>query len=132
MESGFVQKYHGRVRFRLKVPKALWDYLPKIIAKEITGEYQDGITGKCRRCGERLKELFARAVKGMVNREILCELAEQICNEELYRLTPTQSLLDLPKNLPSNPALLQSFFGKILESLHIKPDLPQPLPILQR
>ncbi len=48
MESGFVQKYHGRLMFRLKVPKALWDYLPKIIAKEITGEYQDNAVSKSR------------------------------------------------------------------------------------
>ncbi len=75
MGKGYITKNGNRIRFQIRVPKKLWDNLPKVIMKEITTEYQDGITEKCRRCGERLKGLFARAVKGMVNREILCELA---------------------------------------------------------
>ena len=41
MGKEFVQRSRERVRFRMKVPKGLWDWLPKIVTKDIKEECQE-------------------------------------------------------------------------------------------
>ena len=89
--DGMEKSYHmkegnrNRIRFRIRTPKQLWDWLPKIISRELKQPDTAEIRSRCQACGERLRNLFGRAGKGMVDRTVLRALVDEICNEELYQ-----------------------------------------------
>jgi len=116
-----------RTKFRIKVPRELWDWLPKIIARDVSAPDTTEIGLRCRACGQRLRALFDRAVKGMVDRTALRELVNEICHEELYRNTPPAEIVDIRQPIPTQPDLLQAFLAQVLRSLNININLP-PVP----
>ncbi len=73
------------LRFWIRTPKQLWDWLPKIISRELKQPDTTDQESRCQACGERLRNLFGRAGKGMVDRTVLRALVDEICNEELYQ-----------------------------------------------
>ena len=92
-----------RTKFRIKVPRELWDCLPKIIARDVSAPDTTEIGSRCQACGQRLRALFDRAVKGMVDRTALRELVNEICHEELYRNTPPAEIVDIRQPIPTQP-----------------------------
>ena len=101
-----------RLRFWMKTPKQLWDWLPKIISRELKQPDTADIRSRCQACGERLRNLFGRAVKGMVDRTVLRALVDEICNEELYQDTATSAeIVDVRQPIPVQPDLLQGFLS---------------------
>ena len=111
----------------MKTPKALWEHLPKYITKELTFDIPE-IESRCLACSIRLKQLFLRAIKGMVNKTILKELVNEICNEELYRTTPLPQIQEIRQMPPQHSDLLQCFLTQIFRTLNIELQLPQNLP----
>ena len=126
MKRTYFHKEEHRARFWIRTPKTLWDWLPKIIARDLKAPDTDANIGsRCQACGERLRILFGRAVRGMVDRTILRELVNEICNEELYRNTPTPEIVEIRQPIPTQSDLLQGFLSQVLRSLHIDLNLPQ-------
>ena len=101
-----------RLRFWMKTPKQLRDWLPKFIVKELAPDTTDQ-ESRCQACGERLRNLFGRAVKGMVDRTVLRALVDEICNEELYRDTTPAEIVDVRQPIPTQPDLLQGVLAQI-------------------
>ena len=125
MDRGkYLLKNGKRVKFRIKVPKELWDCLPKIIARDLNTPDTTDIESRCQACGQRLRSLFDRAVKGMVDRTLLRELIKEVCNEELYTHTPPVEIVNIRQPIPSQPELLQAFLAQVLRSLNIDLKLP--------
>ena len=132
------EKTRNRIRFRIKVPKALWDWLPKIIAKGLPPDTTE-TQSLCQACGERLRTLFGRALKGMVDRTALRALVNEICNEELCRNTPKPEIVEVRQPIPTQSDLLQGVLAQVLRSLNITLNLtpnqnanivpPQPEPV---
>ena len=112
MEKTYYHRQGNRNRFWLKTPKTLQDWLPKIIVRELPQSDTAEIKSRCQACGERLRKLFGRAVKGMVDRTILRALVDEICNEELYRDTPQAEIVEVRQPIPTQPDLLQGFLGR--------------------
>lgn len=110
MKKRFMQKDGKRLKFWIRVPKELWDHLPKIIGRKIETEIPD-IEKRCVACGLRLKALFSRAIKGMVGRAILGELVNEICNDELYSPSPSPKTMEIRQMIPTHEELLQSFMS---------------------
>ena len=94
MKKRFMQKDGKRLKFLIRVPKELWDHLPKIISRKVETEIPD-IEKRCVACGLRLKALFSRAIKGMVGRATLGELVNEICNDELYSPSPSPKTMEI-------------------------------------
>ena len=125
MDKGkYLLKNEDRVKFRIRVPRELWDWLPKIIARDLSAPDTTEIGSRCQACGQRLRSLFDRAVKGMVDRTLLRELVNEICNEELYRNTPPAEIVNIRQPIPNQPDLLQAFLAQVLRSLNININLP--------
>ena len=113
-----------RARFWIRTPRKLWDCLPKIIARDLNAPDTTDIGSRCLACGQRLRSLFDRAVKGMVDRTLLRELVNEICNEELYRNTPPAEIVNIRQPIPTQTDLLQTFLAQVLKSLNINLNLP--------
>ena len=125
MDRGkYLLKNEDRVKFRIRVPRELWDWLPKIIARDLSAPDTTEIGSRCQACGQRLRSLFDRAVKGMVDRTLLRELVNEICNEELYTHTPPAEIVNIRQPIPTQPDLLQAFLAQVLRSLNININLP--------
>ena len=124
MGKTYCHKNGKRIRFWMKTPKALWEHLPKYITKELTFDIPE-IEFRCLACSIRLKQLFLRAIKGMVNKTILKELVNEICNEELYRTTPLPQIQEIRQMPPQHSDLLQCFLTQIFRTLNIELQLPQ-------
>ena len=124
MERTYYHKGQGRDRFWIKVPKELWDWLPKVVKRELPQSDTDTIKSRCQACGQRLRALFDRAVKGMVDRTALRELVNEICHEELYRNTPPAEIVNIRQPIPTQADLLQAFLAQVLRSLNININLP--------
>ncbi len=128
MSSSYLLKSRNRFRFRMRTPDELKDWLPRIISCELKQPDTAEIRSRCQACGERLRNLFGRAVKGMVDRTVLRALVDEICNEELYRDTPQAEIIDIRQPIPTQPDLLQGFLAQILRSLNINLNFTQPQP----
>ena len=129
MKKTYQMKEDGRnrIRFRIRTPKQLRDWLPKFIVKELAPDTTDQ-ESRCQACGERLRNLFGRAVKGMVDRTVLRALVDEICNEELYQDTTPAEIVDVRQPIPTQPDLLQGFLAQILRSLNINLNFTPPQP----
>ena len=119
-------KNGDRVKFRIKVPEALWDCLPKIIARDLNAPDTIDTRSRCQACGQRLRSLFDRAMKGMVDRTLLRGLVKEICDEELHRYTPPAEIVNIRQPIPTQTDLLQAFLANVLKSLNIDLRLPPP------
>ena len=126
MEKTYYHKQGNRHRFWMKTPKQLWDWLPKIIVRDLKQPDTADIRSRCLACGERLRNLFGRAVKGMVDRTVLRALVDEICNEELYQDTTPAEIVDVRQPIPTQPDLLQGFLAQILRSLNINLNFTTP------
>lgn len=124
VKKKYLSKDGEREKFRIKVPKALWDHLPKVIGRKINPDTLD-LEKRCEVCALKLKQLFLRAIKGMVNKTILKELVNEICNEELYRSTPLPQIQEIRQTNPQQSDLLQCFLKQIFRTLNIDLQLPQ-------
>ncbi len=138
MPNSYLLKEPDRIRFRIRTPKKLWDCLPKIIYQELKEQPDTPeIKSRCQACGERLRNLFGRAVRGMVDRTVLRALVNEICNEELYRNTPSPEIVEVRQPIPTQNDLLQGVLAQVLRSLNITLNLtpnqnivpPQPGPV---
>ena len=118
MRKDYFLRSQNRSRFRISTPERLWDCLPKIIMKGLPPDTTDQEL-RCQACGRRLRDLFGRAVKGMVDRTVLRALVNEICNEELYQDTTPAEIVDVRQPIPVQPDLLQGFLAQILRSLNI-------------
>ena len=94
MKKNYYRNEGKRIRFWMKTPKQLWDCLPKFITRELASDTPAAAL-RCQACGKRLRNLFGRAVQGMVARTILPELVNEICNEELNRHTPSPEIVEI-------------------------------------
>ena len=84
MKKTYYHMEKDRLRFWIRTPKQLWDWLPRFIVKELAPDTTEAEL-RCQACGRRLRDLFGRAGKGMVDRTVLRALVDEICNEELYQ-----------------------------------------------
>lgn len=124
MKRTYFHKEGQRVRFWIRTPRKLWDWLPKIIARDVSTSDTTEIGSRCQACGQRLRSLFDRAVKGMVDRTALRELVNEICRDELYRNTPPAEIVNIRQPIPTQPDLLQAFLAQVLRLLNININLP--------
>ena len=137
MSSSYLLKSRNRFRFRMRTPDELKDWLPRIISCELKQPDTAEIRSRCLACGERLRNLFGRAGKGMVDRTALRALVKEICNEELYRNTPSPEIVEVRQPIPTQNDLLQGVLAQVLRSLNITLNLtpnqnivpPQPEPV---
>lgn len=106
----YFAKDGNRIKFRIRVPKVLWDHLPKIISRKIEAEIPD-VEKRCVACGLRLKALFSRAIKGMVGQASLSELVNEICKEELYSPFSSPKTMEIRQMIPTHEELLQGFMS---------------------
>ena len=95
MKRTYYHKEGQRTRFWIRTPRKLWDWLPKIIARDLSAPDTTDIGSRCQACGQRLRSLFDRAVKGMVDRTLLRELVNEICDEALYTHTPPAEIVNI-------------------------------------
>lgn len=77
MGKTYLHRDGQRARFWIRTPKALWDCLPKIIARDLNAPDTTDIGSRCQACGQRLRALFERAEQGMVARTVLRELVNE-------------------------------------------------------
>ena len=75
-----------------------------------------------------LRDLFGRAVKGMVDRTVLRALVNEICNEELYRNIPKPEIVEVRQPIPTQSDLLQGVLAQVLKSLNINLNFNPPQP----
>ena len=131
--DGMEKSYHmkegnrNRIRFRIRTPKQLWDWLPRFIVKELAPDTTEAEFW-CQACGRRLRDLFGRAVKGMVDRTVLRALVNEICNEELYRNIPKPEIVEVRQPIPTQSDLLQGVLAQVLRSLNINLNFNPPQP----
>ena len=117
----------NRIRFRIRTPKQLWDWLPRFIVKELPPDTPETKL-RCQACGRRLRDLFGRAVKGKVDRTVLRALVNEICNEELYRNIPKPEIVEIRQPIPTQSDLLQGVLAQVLRSLNINLNFNPPQP----
>ena len=128
MKKTYYHMEKDRLRFWIRTPKQLWDWLPKIIVRDLKQPYTAEIRSRCQACGERLRNLFGRAVKGMVDRTVLRALVNEICNEELYRNIPKPEIVEVRQPIPTQSDLLQGVLAQVLRSLNINLNFNPPQP----
>ena len=127
MEKTYCHREGKRIRFWMKAPKKLWDWLPRFIVKELAPDTTEAEL-RCQACGRRLRDLFGRAVKGMVDRTVLRALVNEICNEELYRNIPKPEIVEVRQPIPTQSDLLQGVLAQVLKSLNINLNFNPPQP----
>ena len=87
MDKGkYLLKNEDRVKFRIRVPRELWDWLPKIIARDLSAPDTTEIGSRCQACGQDRGVRLADSGSGVcsIARWNLIRTGGVLCADMLY------------------------------------------------